>query len=296
MPTATKRYIIAPLGLKVGDTIVTSNKATRTTSTVGNNPSRSSSFRRPRSSTVSSFSLAAAPRSPAPLGSLELVGVEGTATLSSRCPPASSAYVHAKCRATIGEVGNGDHNKQSLGKAGRNRWLGVPPARARRGHEPRRPPQRWWSGQVQGWWRSPAPRLALGPAREGFPDPPSRQVVEQLDHPGAPQRPQTRATRSNPNDFPHHGTFHQKRFLCRLPPPRKNREGGQGRRQEAHPDLVPPLDHHARLHRTHLQRPQRQGFIAVYVTENMVGHKLGEFAPTRIFKSHGGMTAQGDLI
>ena len=30
--------------------------------------------------------------------------------------------------------------------------------------------------------------------------------------------------------------------------------------------------------------------IAVYVTENMVGHKLGEFAPTRVFKSHGGMT------
>ena len=30
--------------------------------------------------------------------------------------------------------------------------------------------------------------------------------------------------------------------------------------------------------------------IPVYVTENMVGHKLGEFAPTRIFKAHGGMT------
>lgn len=27
-------------------------------------------------------------------------------------------------------------------------------------------------------------------------------------------------------------------------------------------------------------------FINVYVTENMVGHKLGEFAPTRIFKQH----------
>ena len=29
-------------------------------------------------------------------------------------------------------------------------------------------------------------------------------------------------------------------------------------------------------------------FIPVYVTENMVGHKLGEFAPTRIFKGHSG--------
>ena len=29
-------------------------------------------------------------------------------------------------------------------------------------------------------------------------------------------------------------------------------------------------------------------FIPVYVTENMVGHKLGEFAPTRTFKAHSG--------
>ena len=32
-----------------------------------------------------------------------------------------------------------------------------------------------------------------------------------------------------------------------------------------------------------------KSFATVYVTENMVGHKLGEFAPTRIFKSHGGL-------
>ncbi len=29
-------------------------------------------------------------------------------------------------------------------------------------------------------------------------------------------------------------------------------------------------------------------FIPVYISENMVGHKLGEFAPTRIFRSHAG--------
>jgi len=29
-------------------------------------------------------------------------------------------------------------------------------------------------------------------------------------------------------------------------------------------------------------------FIPVYIAENMVGHKLGEFSPTRIFKGHGG--------
>jgi small subunit ribosomal protein S19 len=32
-------------------------------------------------------------------------------------------------------------------------------------------------------------------------------------------------------------------------------------------------------------------FIPVYITENMVGHKLGEFSPTRIFKAHSGSKA-----
>jgi small subunit ribosomal protein S19 len=32
-----------------------------------------------------------------------------------------------------------------------------------------------------------------------------------------------------------------------------------------------------------------RAFQTVYVTENMVGHKLGEFAPSRIFRKHGGM-------
>lgn len=35
-------------------------------------------------------------------------------------------------------------------------------------------------------------------------------------------------------------------------------------------------------------------FIPVYVTENMVGHKLGEFAPTRIFRGHAGKKNKGN--
>ena len=31
-----------------------------------------------------------------------------------------------------------------------------------------------------------------------------------------------------------------------------------------------------------------KAFVPVFVTENMVGHKLGEFAPTRMFRGHGG--------
>ncbi|MCX7018172.1 MAG: 30S ribosomal protein S19 [bacterium] len=33
-------------------------------------------------------------------------------------------------------------------------------------------------------------------------------------------------------------------------------------------------------------------FLPVYINENMVGHKLGEFSPTRLFRTHGGKTAK----
>jgi small subunit ribosomal protein S19 len=35
-------------------------------------------------------------------------------------------------------------------------------------------------------------------------------------------------------------------------------------------------------------------FIKVYVTEDMVGHKLGEFSPTRTFRGHGGKAARAE--
>ncbi|MDR1458365.1 MAG: 50S ribosomal protein L2 [Puniceicoccales bacterium] len=44
-----------------------------------------------------------------------------------KMPSGEIRLLNPKCRATIGEIGNGEHFKQSLGKAGRNRWLGRRP-------------------------------------------------------------------------------------------------------------------------------------------------------------------------
>ena len=41
---------------------------------------------------------------------------------------------------------------------------------------------------------------------------------------------------------------------------------------------------------------QGRKFVPVYITENMVGHKLGEFALTRTFKGHAGGTGQASRI
>lgn len=37
-------------------------------------------------------------------------------------------------------------------------------------------------------------------------------------------------------------------------------------------------------------------FVPIYINENMVGHKLGEFAPSRIFRSHGGKQAKATRL
>lgn len=36
--------------------------------------------------------------------------------------------------------------------------------------------------------------------------------------------------------------------------------------------------------------------VPIFITENMVGHKLGEFAPTRTFRSHGGHTERSTAL
>jgi len=37
-------------------------------------------------------------------------------------------------------------------------------------------------------------------------------------------------------------------------------------------------------------------FIPIYISENMVGHKLGEFSPTRTFRGHGAHTARSSAL
>ena len=124
--TGEKAYIIAANGMKVGDTIVTSNKATTNDFLVGNNFPLEII---PPATKLHCVELI--PGRGAQLGrtagtSIELVAVEnGAAQL--KMPSGEIRLVNPKCRATIGEVGNGDHMNRSLGKAGRNRWLGKRP-------------------------------------------------------------------------------------------------------------------------------------------------------------------------
>jgi large subunit ribosomal protein L2 len=121
-----KRYILAPEGLAVGATVVTSRKATTNDFTVGNNFPLELI---PPATKLNSVELV--PGRGAQLGrsagaAIELVSVEG-GYAQLKLPSGELRRVNLQCRATIGVIGNGDHNKQSLGKAGRARWLGRRP-------------------------------------------------------------------------------------------------------------------------------------------------------------------------
>ncbi len=122
----TKTYVLAPQGLKAGDTIYNALKTDTNDYRPGN------SFPLgviPPATKIHAVELlpgkgAQVARSAGT--SAELVTVEnGYAQI--RLASGETRLVNAQCRATIGEVSNPDHNKRSLGKAGRNRWLGKRP-------------------------------------------------------------------------------------------------------------------------------------------------------------------------
>ena len=74
---------------------------------------------------------------------VQLIAKEGDYALL-KLPSGETRKVLVECMATIGQVGNTDHENVTIGKAGRNRWKGIRPCQPRCHDEPRRPPARWW--------------------------------------------------------------------------------------------------------------------------------------------------------
>lgn len=118
-----KRYIIAPDNLKVGTTIVAGPKVAPE---VGNALPLSDI---PVGTIIHNIELkpgkgAALARSAGSF--VQLVAREGKYS-TVKLPSGEMRMVLGACYATIGSVSNGDHMNQTIGKAGRNRWLGKRP-------------------------------------------------------------------------------------------------------------------------------------------------------------------------
>jgi len=119
-----KRYILAPLGLNVGDVVASGPEAdirpgnalplrTIPAGTVVHNielvPSRGGQMVRSAG------------------GGAQIMAKEG-AFAHLRLPSGEVRLVPIDCRATVGQVGNVDHEAIKLGKAGRKRWMGIRPS------------------------------------------------------------------------------------------------------------------------------------------------------------------------
>ena len=118
-----KRYIIAPKGLKVGDKI---ESGVKTDIKVGNSLELGNI---PEGTLVHNIELKAGKggqivRSAG--ASAQILGSEGRYTLI-RLTSGEVRKVLSTCRATIGEVGNADHELVNIGKAGRKRHMGIKP-------------------------------------------------------------------------------------------------------------------------------------------------------------------------
>ncbi|MDR2980746.1 MAG: 50S ribosomal protein L2 [Puniceicoccales bacterium] len=121
----TKAYILAPNGLKVGDTVFSTNKQLTEFS-----PGLSLKLRGiPPATFIHAIEMepgkgAQVARSAGIFA--QLLGIEVDKAIL-KMPSGEQRYINAECRATIGIVGNSEHQNRSLGKAGRNRWLGKRP-------------------------------------------------------------------------------------------------------------------------------------------------------------------------
>jgi len=118
-----RRYIIAPKGVSAGDQVVSGAEAPI-------KPGNSLPLRNiPVGSTIHAIELkpgkgAQVARSAG--ASVQLVAREG-AYVTVRLRSGEMRKVLGECRATLGEVSNGEHSLRSLGKAGAKRWRGIRP-------------------------------------------------------------------------------------------------------------------------------------------------------------------------
>jgi LSU ribosomal protein L2P len=118
-----KRYIIAPDGLKVGDQVISGQNVDIK---VGNALPLESI---PVGTLIHNIEL-----KPGKGGQLvraagnlaQLMAKEGNYA-QVRLPSGEVRMISIKCKATIGQVGNVDHENVSIGKAGRKRWMGIRP-------------------------------------------------------------------------------------------------------------------------------------------------------------------------
>ena len=227
----------------------------------------------------------------------QLMAKEGNyATL--RMPSGEMRQVFIECLATIGQVGNLDHQNIRIGKAGAQALAGSPSRGARFGHEPardhrygsgkgaRRSASTPWTKMRQaGPWRQERPsqpwyhRIMTAAQTVAWERAAARRRI------WADARPLPAPITKEGNDMSRSskkGPYVDTRLLGRIEDMNRANEKRVLRTWSRASTIFPQMVGHT------IAVHDGRRHVPVYVTENMVGHKLGEFAPTRFFRGHGG--------
>jgi large subunit ribosomal protein L2 len=120
-----KRYIIAPLGVQVGDKVISST-------TADIRPGNTLPLRQiPQGTLIHNVELQSGKGGQVVRSagtSAQILAKEDKDYATVRLPSGEERLIRQECLATIGQVGNVEHGNVKLGKAGRNRHLGIRPA------------------------------------------------------------------------------------------------------------------------------------------------------------------------
>ena len=206
---------------------------------------------------------------------IQLVAKDGPHAVL-RLPSGELRRVLLTCRATVGQVGNSDHSNQSSGKAGRSRWLGKRPTVRGSAMNPVDHPHGGGEGKTQG--RTP-PGHAVGRSHAREAHPPQAQGIQHVDRPRPAPREGEEALVSRSSKK---GPFVEDRLMGRIEAMNASGDKRMIRTWSRASTIFPEMVGHT------IAVHDGRKHVPVFVTEQMVGHKLGEFAPTRTFRGHAG--------
>ena len=244
--------------------------------------------------------------------SAQLMAKDGEmATL--RLPSGEMRLVRAECRATVGTIGNADHQNVKVGKAGRKRHMGVRPQTRGMAMNPVDHPHGGGEGSTTAG-RHPVtpwgvPTLGYRTRKRNKTS--DRYIVRGRRRGKGKQRERT-TRMAAPDGVLTRSRAQHATLAASLPACLRVRGGGQMSRsskkgpwvEERLMARIEALNaaNNKKMLRTWSRAstifPEMVGHtiavhdgkkhVPVFISESMVGHKLGEFAPTRVFRGHAG--------
>ena len=266
-----KRYILAPQRLTVGMTVASGENADIA---VGNCLELA---RMPVGTVVHNVELQpgrGGQMARSAGASVQLMAKDGEiATL--RLPSGEMRLVRAECRATVGTIGNAEHQNVKVGKAGRKRHMGVRPQTRGVAMNPVDHPHGGGEGSTTAGRHPVTP---WGVPTLGYR---TRKKNKRSDclHSARPPARKGQAAMSRSSKK---GPWVEARLMARIEALNAANNKKMLRTWSRASTIFPEMVGHT------IAVHDGRKHVPVFISESMVGHKLGEFAPTRVFRGHAG--------